>query len=124
MPGYEGVSGKYATYMLGSLMQLRYKDQAKAKDYYERCIVFAESTGETTVGFYVFANQNLAQMAAAQRDVKTALRYYSVVRDKADRKSEPYREATAYYKKHKNGHLNSGNAPVPRAVTNSLQSRR
>ncbi len=124
MPGYEGVSGKYATYMLGSLMQLRYKDQAKAKDYYERCIVFAEAAGETTVGFYVYANQSLAQMAAAQRDIKTALRYYSVVRDKADRKSESYREATAYYKKHKNNQLNSGSSPAPRAPATSLQTRR
>ena len=124
MPGYEGVSGKYATYMLGSLMQLRYKDVAKAKDYYERCIVFAESTGETTIGFYVFANQNLAQIAAAEKDVKTALRYYSVVRDKADRKSESYKEAIAYHKKHKNDRLDSGGSPTPRSAGPALQSRR
>ncbi len=101
MPGYEGISGRYASYFLGYLMQNRYRDMAKAKDYYQRCIVFAESTGDTSGGFYLFANVNLARMAVKDKDVTAAKRYYNVVADKADRKSEQYKEAKAYLKKAK-----------------------
>jgi len=99
MPGYEGISGRYASYFLGYLMQNRYRDLAKAKDYYQRCIVFAESTGDTSGGFYLFSNVNLARIADKEKDLKAAMRYFAVVLDKADRKSEQYKEAKAWLKK-------------------------
>ncbi len=101
MPGYEGISGRYATYFLGWLMQNKYKDLEKAQDYYQRCIVFAESTDETSGGFYVYANFNLARIAAKTPDIAAARRYYEVVRDKASHKSEQYQEAKSYLKKNK-----------------------
>ncbi|GAA4018331.1 hypothetical protein GCM10022408_35110 [Hymenobacter fastidiosus] len=101
MPGYEAISGRYATYFLGWLMQYKYKDATKAKDYYLRSIVFAESTDETEGGFYVYAHFNLARIADKEKDLKNAVRYYAVVQDKADKKSEYYREAKAYLKKNK-----------------------
>jgi hypothetical protein len=103
MPGYEGISGRYASYFLGYLMQNRYRDNIRAKDYYQRCIVFAESTGDTSGGFYLFANMNLARLAVKDKDLAAASRYYAVVLDKADRKSEQYKEAKAYLKKNKQG---------------------
>ena len=99
MPGYEGISGRYASYFLGYLMQNRYRDIAKAKDYYQRCIVFAESTGDASGGFYLFANANLARLAVKDKDLAAAKRYYAVVVDKADHKSEQYKEAKAWLKK-------------------------
>lgn len=99
MPGYEGISGRYASYFLGYLMQNRYRDIAKAKDYYQRCIVFAESTGDTSGGFYLFSNMNLARLAVKERDPAAAKRYYAIVVDKAERKSEQYKEAKAWLKK-------------------------
>ncbi|TGD82976.1 tol-pal system protein YbgF [Hymenobacter wooponensis] len=101
LPGYEAISGRYATYFLGWLMQNKYKDFTKAKDYYLRCIVFAESTAETSGGFYLYANLALARMADKEKDTKAAIRYYSVVRDKSERNSEQYNEAKAYLKKNK-----------------------
>ncbi|GGG58482.1 tol-pal system protein YbgF [Hymenobacter glacieicola] len=98
LPGYEANSGRYATYFLGYLMQNRYKDMAKAKEYYQRCIVFAETNGETKYGFYVFANLALARLADRGKDVTAARRYYSVVLDKSDHDSEQYKEAKAYLK--------------------------
>jgi hypothetical protein len=99
MPGYEASSGRYASYFMGYLMQYKYRDLPKAKDYYQRCIVFAESNGETDGGFYLFANANLARMADRDRDIATAHRYFEVVADKADRKSDQYKEAKAWLKK-------------------------
>ena len=99
LPGYEGTSGRYASYFLGYLMQNRYRDLAKAKDYYQRCIVFAESTGDTSGGFYLFANANLARLAVKDKDLAAAKRYYKVVLDKAEHKSEQYKEAKTWLKK-------------------------
>ena len=99
MPGYEAISGRYASYFLGYLMQNRYRDLAKAKDYFQRCIVFSESTGDIDRGFYLFASANLARIAAKENDLATAKRYYNVVLDKADRKSEMLKEAKSWLKK-------------------------
>jgi tetratricopeptide (TPR) repeat protein len=101
MPGYEGISGRYATYFMGWLMQNKYKDLAKAKDYYQRCIVFSEATEDTRGGFYLFANLNLARMADKAGDIKEARRYYAEVADIADNKSANQKEAKAYLKVHK-----------------------
>jgi len=101
MPGYEASSGRYASYFLGYLMQYKYKDLVKAKDYYQRCIVFAESNGETEGGFYLFANASLAKLADQTNDAEAARRYYAVVADKADHKSTQYKDAKAWLHKHK-----------------------
>ncbi|RPD46888.1 tol-pal system protein YbgF [Hymenobacter sediminis] len=98
LPGYEANSGRYATYFLGYLMQNKYKDFTKAKEYYQRCIVFAETNGETKYGFYVFANLALARLADRSKDAAAARRYYTVVLDKSDHNSEQYKEAKAYLK--------------------------
>jgi hypothetical protein len=101
MPGYEASSGRYASYFLGYLMQYKYRDLAKAKDFYQRCIVFAESNNETEGGFYLFANASLAKLADQANDATAARRYHAVVADKADHKSPQYKEARIWLQKHK-----------------------
>ncbi|MBO0360967.1 tetratricopeptide repeat protein [Hymenobacter sp. BT186] len=101
MPGYEGFSGRYATYYLGWLNQNKYKDSAKAKDYFQRCVVFSEATGQTGVGYYVHANYNLAKIAEEENNVSVARRYFQVVLEKAERKSDIYNEAKDYLKNRK-----------------------
>jgi tetratricopeptide (TPR) repeat protein len=100
-PGYEGISGRYATYFLGWLMQNKYKDLEKAKDFYRRCIVFSESTEDTHGGFYLYANLNLARMLDKENNIKEARRYYEEVLDIADKKSANYTEARNYLRTHK-----------------------
>ncbi|WP_078011604.1 tol-pal system protein YbgF [Hymenobacter sp. CRA2] len=101
LPGYEGISGRYATYFLGWLMQNKYKDMVKAKDYYQRCIVFAESTSDTKGGYYLYANLNLARLADKENNVRDARRYYEEVANIAPHKSVNYTEAKNYLKAHK-----------------------
>ncbi|NVO32112.1 tetratricopeptide repeat protein [Hymenobacter lapidiphilus] len=98
LPGYEANGGRYATYFLAYFMQHKYKDLAKARDYYQRCIVFAEQNNETNYGFYVFANLALARLATDAKDGRAARRYYAVVLEKSDRKSDQYKEARGYLK--------------------------
>ncbi|MBC6609482.1 tol-pal system protein YbgF [Hymenobacter sp. BT507] len=98
LPGYEGTSGRYATYFMGWIMQNKVRNLAKAKEYYQRCIVFAESTSETQSGFYLYANLNLAHLANGEKDVRRAKQYYAVVAERAERKSDMCREAQIYLK--------------------------
>ena len=99
LPGYEAISGRYATFFLGSLMQNQYKDLDKAREYYQRCVVFSESTGDTKQGFYLYSVLNLARIADKSKDVAMATRYYKEVQDKAERKSDAFNEAKSYLKK-------------------------
>lgn len=99
MPGYEGTSGRYATYFMGWVMQYKVRNLEKAKEYYQRCIVFAESTGETKSGYYLYANLNLAHLANGEKDVRKAKQYYAVVAERAERRSDISREAQVYLKK-------------------------
>jgi hypothetical protein len=108
LPGYEGFSGRYATYYLGWLNQNKYKNSVKAKDYFQRCVVFSEATGQTGVGYYVHANYNLAKIAEEENNVGVARRYYQVVLEKAERKSDIYNEAKDYLKNRKLMKASSG----------------
>ena len=100
LPGYEGFSGRVAAYYLGYLMQNRYRDYAQAKDFYLRCLVFSESVNQTKGGYYLFALSNLGRMAAANRAVTEARRYFEQVLVQAERRSELYKEARTYLSKH------------------------
>ena len=98
MPGYEGTAGRYATYFMGWIMQNKLRDPEKACDYYQRCIVYAESTDALESGFYLYANLNLAHLAKAKQDTKMAKQYYAIIAERAGRKSDMCREAQAYLK--------------------------
>ena len=99
LPGYESISGRVASYYMGYLMQTRYRDYAKAKDYYLRCLVFSESLQQTKGGYYLFSLSNLGRIAAANRDVTEARRYFEQVLAQAERKSELYKEARTYLRR-------------------------
>lgn len=99
MPGYEAISGRYASYFLGYINQNKYKDFAKAKEYYLRCLQFTEQTGERESGYYIYANLNLGRIYDKEKQYDLARKYFTVVKDAADKKSESYKEARAYLKK-------------------------
>ncbi|OON70381.1 tol-pal system protein YbgF [Hymenobacter sp. CRA2] len=117
LPGYEAISGRYAAYYLGYLTQHKYKDLAKAKEYYQRCIVFAESTGDTKAGYFLHANWNLAKLAEQEQNWSAATRYFTLVRERAEPASEMAAEANAYFKQ-RNGVRKAGKRPA--AATLSL----
>ena len=100
LPGYEAISGRYATYFLGTILQQR-QETTQAQDYFRRCIVFSESTGETSSGFCLSATLNLARLADDAHDTPAAVRYYSEVEAKAGHDTPQYREAKDYLKTHK-----------------------
>nr|WP_246558882.1 tol-pal system protein YbgF [Hymenobacter piscis] len=99
--GYESFSGRYATYYLGWVQQTKYKNLSKARDYYQRCIVFSELTEMTKGGYYLYANYNLGRIAEAQQDLRAAHHYYQTVLKQADRSSSMYSTAKAFLRQHR-----------------------
>ncbi len=96
LPGYEATSGRYAAYYLGYYSQFWHHNPAAAKDYYLRCIVFAETSSQTQQRYYLFANGNLAKIAVEEHDEAAARRYYQTVLDHADRGLPLRAEAEKY----------------------------
>ncbi|TPE43686.1 tol-pal system protein YbgF [Pontibacter mangrovi] len=103
MPGYESVSGRYASYILAYINQHKYRDFEKAKAYYKKAIAFAEQTNEQDSGYFVNSYLNLARIAKLQKDVASAKSYYAVVLKYSDKKSANYKEAKKYLKGNKRG---------------------
>ncbi|WP_460677466.1 tetratricopeptide repeat protein [Hymenobacter coalescens] len=117
--GYEGISGRYAAYFLGYLAQHKYKQTATARTYFERCIAFAESTGDTKRGYFLHANWNLAKLAAQQQDWPLATRCFALVRERAEPASPMAEEAAAFFKA-KRGARKTSKRPEAAVQTLSL----
>jgi hypothetical protein len=99
LPGYEGFSGRAAAYYLGYVEQHRHGNPAAAQDFYQRCMVFSESVGQTKGGYYLFAAAGLGRLAAQASNQSLARRYFQVVLEQAERKSDLYQEANRYMRK-------------------------
>ncbi|OKL41927.1 tetratricopeptide repeat protein [Pontibacter flavimaris] len=101
MPGYESVSGRYASYILGYINQHKYRDFEKAKSHYKNTIMFAEMTNERDSGYFVNSYLNLARIAKQQKDKVAANNYYAVVLKASDKKSANFKEARKFLKENK-----------------------
>lgn len=101
MPGYESVSGRYASYILAYINQHKYRDLEKAKKYYKDAIKYAEMSGERESGYYINSYLNLARIADQQKDKSTAKQYYTIVLKASDKKSDSFKEAKKYLKNNK-----------------------
>jgi tetratricopeptide (TPR) repeat protein len=90
--GYEATSGRYAAFFLGQIYEARRKyDDAKV--YYQKCISFAEKIGATDSGYYLFSLIALGEIAEREGNKAEAKRYFNMVKDKADRKDEAFKDA-------------------------------
>ncbi len=102
MPGYEAVSGRYASYILAYINQNKYRDFDKAKKHYQDAIMYAEMSNERESGYFVNSYLNLGRIAELQKDKSTAKRYYAIVMQQTeDKKSATYKEAKKYLKDNK-----------------------
>ncbi|MFN3405806.1 MAG: hypothetical protein ACK40G_17045 [Cytophagaceae bacterium] len=95
-PGYEERAARYATYFLGNIYRFTYKDNIKAKSYFQQMIIYSEKIGATDSYYYFSSLANLAQMADQEKDVETAKKYYKTILKKAEKKDALYKEAKNY----------------------------
>jgi hypothetical protein len=101
MPGYEAISGRYASFYLGRINMYKYKNYAKAKEYYYKTVKFAEQTKATKMNYFLYALADLAKMADEEKDYAMANKYYQLVLKGTDRKDVLNKEAKEYLAKKK-----------------------
>ena len=103
--GYEGESGRYASYFLGKINKYRYdrnKEDSKKRDaikYFNGYLIFAKEVDALEKGYTRQAYIELARFAVQEERTKEALKYYQLFLD-ADpsKKRESYKEAKNYIK--------------------------
>ena len=92
-PGYEGVSGRNAAYVLGYYSFNYDKNYEEAATYYQKAIDYSVQTNSLEAGYYVSSLIGLGKIAEERKNLDEAQRYYKLAYDKADRKSSQYAEA-------------------------------
>jgi hypothetical protein len=92
MVGYENTSGRYASFFLGQLGEIRRKP-ADAKKYYEMTIRYAEAGAATKSGYYLYTLIALGEIASQQGDKALARKYFEDAKKKAGRKDEAFKDA-------------------------------
>jgi tetratricopeptide (TPR) repeat protein len=102
MIGYEATSGRYAAFFLGQIYEAR-KNYDLAKDYYNRCVAYAENIGATDTGYYLYSLIALGEIAEIKGDKNEARRYFKLAKDKAGRKDEAFKDAKRRLKKLERG---------------------
>ena len=93
MPGYEGVSGRNAAYVLAYYNMQYHRNYELAAKYYQRAIDFSVQTKSLNAGYYVSSLLGLGKIAEMKKNYDEALRYYKLADDKADKKSSQDKEA-------------------------------
>lgn len=92
-PGYEGVSGRYAAYILGYYAMNYDRDAQEARAYYQKTIDFAKQTGSTNSGYYWSSMIALGKLASQEQDYDKAIEYFKQVIEDSERKSSQREEA-------------------------------
>lgn len=90
--GYEATSGRYAAFFLGQLGETR-RNPGDAKKYYLQAVQFAEQSGATESGYYLYSLIALGEMAQREGNKAEATKYFKEVKSKAGRKDEAFKAA-------------------------------
>jgi hypothetical protein len=91
--GYEGVSGRYASYILGYYNLYVFKNSIEAKKRFLQCLEFSKQTDGMESGYYWASVLGLARIAFQEANFDLAVTYCKEVLDKADKKSAQHTEA-------------------------------
>ncbi len=95
MPGYEGVSGRNAAYVLAYYNMNYHRNYEAAGEYYKKAIDYSTQTNSMNAGYYVSSLLGLGKIAEHKKDYDEALKYYKLADDRADKKSSQDKEAKA-----------------------------
>jgi hypothetical protein len=92
MTGYEATSGRYASFFLGQIYEMR-GQLDDAQHYYQRTVVFAKEAEATESGYFMYALLNLGEIAQTKGDEKLAKDYYKEVKKLAKRSTRVHEKA-------------------------------
>jgi tetratricopeptide (TPR) repeat protein len=91
--GYEGTSGRYASYILGYYALYVNRDHAEAMRYFKQCMAFTKETDATDSGYYWASVLGLARISYQQQHYDEAVDFCKEVLESADKKSPQHTEA-------------------------------
>lgn len=92
MVGYEATSGRYASFFLGQIYEMRGQVN-NAEEYYLKSVVFSRQIGATDSGYYLYSLLNLGEIAQIKGEYDKAKDYYRQVKKEAKRKSRVHEKA-------------------------------
>jgi len=99
--GYEEISGRYAGFYLGHIYRIIYRDNTRAKQYYQKAVGYSEKIKSLDAGYYLHSLSELARLADKEGNVPEAWGYYQKILANAERKHPTHKEAKDYEKKYK-----------------------
>ena len=85
--GYEEVSGRYASYMMGYVCEFE-KKYEDAKTYFKRTVAFSEKIDAVKMAYYLHACARLARIYKKEGNIAEACTYYQKVKKHAKAKEE------------------------------------
>ncbi len=91
--GYGDNDGRYGAYILAYVNDHMRRNYGEAKFYYIQCINYAKNNHSEDSGYYLNSHMALGRIAELESDFEGAASFYKEVMDKADKKSETYKEA-------------------------------
>ena len=92
--GYEANSGRYASFFLGHIYEVRRKYE-DSKEYYKKGLVYAKEAEATKMGYYFFSLLHLGLIAKQEGDIDLARDYFKKVKKAASRKHTTHKRARA-----------------------------
>lgn len=101
MPGYEAISGRYASFFLASIYKITKGDLKTASEYYKQTVQFSEEIGAVESGYYLYALSYLGQFAKRKDDYDAAMQYYEKVIENASKKHPTLLEAKEFKKEYR-----------------------
>jgi hypothetical protein len=96
--GYEATSGRYAAFFLGQMYDFQRKWD-EAKKYYLLAVKYTEEIKATESGYYLYSLIALGEINQRQGNKTEAKKYFTMVKSKAKRKDEAYKDAKARLRK-------------------------
>ncbi|MDJ1480348.1 tetratricopeptide repeat protein [Cytophagaceae bacterium YF14B1] len=98
MPGYEAVSGRYASYYLGYIEYQLHKNTEVAKSLFKKAVAYSELSKAYESAYYHSALITLGKIYYKEENLPEAKKYLEVVVKRAEKKSDQRKEAERYLK--------------------------
>jgi len=93
MPGYEAVSGRYASFYMGYIKYHLHKNMEEAKAYFKKAIAYSEMSQAYESAYYHSSLVTLGTIYYNEDNLAEAKKYLEAATKRAERKSGPYKEA-------------------------------
>jgi hypothetical protein len=95
--GYEGVSGRWASFYAGHIVNGR-NDKEQAREHFKAVITFSEATGAEASGYYIYSALLMAEYYAENDQGDLAMPLIKKIRENTKRKNPSYKKARALEK--------------------------